>query len=175
MDLLTPVTGMQAGDKPIVLSSQVFLSGSCFATRIGEKLAYYEINSLVNPMGVIFHPIALVDIYKRALENRPFELSDIFEHRGLWHSYQAHSSLSQSSSATLLDAINKALDQIRLDRERIYSLGTLRRTLFRQQRIKQMQLSSLLLKWVLITSAFMITTWCEKLPLLENLKKDLLL
>ena len=76
MKLLTPVTGMQAGGNPIGLSSETFLSGSCFADRIGNKLDHFELTSLVNPMGVIFHPVALVQVYKRALENRPFGFED---------------------------------------------------------------------------------------------------
>ena len=104
---------MQAGGNPIGLSSETFLSGSCFADRIGNKLNHFELTSLVNPMGVIFHPLALVQVYKRALENRPFGFEDIFEHRGLWHSYQVHSSLSRSSPEALLVAVNEALQKVR--------------------------------------------------------------
>ena len=39
--------------------SKLVLLGSCFSDNIGEKLAYFKFNNLVNPFGILFHPIAI--------------------------------------------------------------------------------------------------------------------
>lgn len=80
---------------------------------MADKLGFYELNHQVNPFGVIFHPIALAQLYHRVLENHFFDAEDIFEHNGLWQSFWVHSSMSETDPQRLVDNLNKSLNELR--------------------------------------------------------------
>lgn len=108
----TPVA-IPPGPVPLGYDGAVLLLGSCFAAHIGDKLRHFQINSLTNPFGVIFHPAPLLGLLRRALENRVFEPGELFERHGLWRSFEAHSSLGQPDPEAAADALNIALDRLR--------------------------------------------------------------
>jgi len=90
-------------------SSKLVLLGSCFAENIAEKFSYYKFQNEVNPLGVLFHPIAILDLLTRAHENNPYSEKDIFFSNGCWQSFQSHSRLNSISQIEILDHLNKAL------------------------------------------------------------------
>jgi len=98
-----------SGPNPIGYRDQVLLLGSCFATHLSEKLTYYQFPSLCNPFGVLFHPVPMENLLRRALEDRPFAPEDLLESQGRWRSLQAHSTLSGGSLTEALTQLNGAL------------------------------------------------------------------
>ena len=90
-------------------SSKLVLLGSCFAENIAEKFSYYKFQNNVNPLGVLFHPIAILDLLSRARQNKFYTENDIFFSNGYWQSFQAHSRLNSTSQSEILDHLNKAL------------------------------------------------------------------
>ncbi|WP_424120486.1 GSCFA domain-containing protein, partial [Robiginitalea sp.] len=56
------------GSDPIGYQDEVLVLGSCFADHLGEKLAHYQFRHLANPFGILFHPIPLGHLVKRAVE-----------------------------------------------------------------------------------------------------------
>ena len=109
-------------------NSKLVLLGSCFAENIAEKFSYYKFQNEVNPLGVLFHPIAILDLLTRAHENNPYSEKDIFFSNGCWQSFQSHSRLNSISQIEILDHLNKALkstqDQLKNASHVILTFGT---------------------------------------------------
>jgi hypothetical protein len=109
-------------------SSKLVLLGSCFAENMAEKFSYYKFQNEVNPLGVLFHPIAILDLLTRAHENNPYSEKDIFFSNGCWQSFQSHSRLNSISQIEILDHLNKALkstqDQLKNASHVILTFGT---------------------------------------------------
>jgi hypothetical protein len=89
--------------------SKLVLLGSCFAENIAEKFSYYKFPNKVNPLGVLFHPIAILELLKRAHHNTPYTEKDVFFSNGCWQSFQAHSRLSSTSQTEILAQLNLEL------------------------------------------------------------------
>lgn len=112
MKLQTAVPLSPAPDS-IGYHSKVLLIGSCFAEHIGAKLEYYQFPNSINPLGIFFHPAAIEGFFDRLLGERPFIAKDVFEHDEQWHSFEAHSRLSQTSQEGLLKVLNDQLLEAR--------------------------------------------------------------
>jgi lysophospholipase L1-like esterase len=89
--------------------SKLVLLGSCFAENIADKFSYYKFQNETNPLGVLFHHIAILDLLKRAHCNNPYTEKDIFFSNGCWQSFQAHSRLNSTSQPEILERLNSAL------------------------------------------------------------------
>jgi hypothetical protein len=90
-------------------SDTIFATGSCFAENIGRKLEAYRWNVLINPFGIIYHPLPLAAMFDRIIEERPFVEEDIFKNAGLWHSWMHHGRLSHPDKTLMLEGINASL------------------------------------------------------------------
>jgi hypothetical protein len=93
----------------ISFDSKVLSIGSCFATNIGEKLAYFSFDVCTNPFGIIFNPESILKLIDRAIEERFFEPSDTFFFEGRWHCFEVHSLMSQPNQDAFLSDLNKIL------------------------------------------------------------------
>ncbi|MFC7356625.1 GSCFA domain-containing protein [Jejudonia soesokkakensis] len=93
-------------------SSKVLLMGSCFTENIGEKLSYYKFDVLVNPFGILFHPVAIEKIITRAINRDFFTEADIFYHNEQWHCFEVHSVLDASDKDEFLSDLNTRLKQL---------------------------------------------------------------
>ncbi len=96
----------KASSFPITYDSKVAFLGSCFAENIGEKFKDHKIPSLVNPLGIVFHPLPLMKLLKRCIERDLFEEQDLFYANERWQSFELHSDFSHINKAVLLKAIN---------------------------------------------------------------------
>ena len=93
----------------ISYQSRVLLLGSCFANNMGEKLQYYEFDAVVNPLGIIFNPISIVNLIERALASRFFIIDDLVYHNEQWHCFETHSEMSHSNQEICLHNLNEKL------------------------------------------------------------------
>ena len=89
--------------------SKLVLLGSCFAENMAEKFSYYKFQNEVNPLGVLFHPVAILDLLTRAHQNTSYTENDVFFSNGCWQSFRAHSRLNSTSQAEILERLNTAL------------------------------------------------------------------
>lgn len=112
MDFKTEVK-IPALSNSISYESKILSLGSCFATNMGQKLAYFSFDVCTNPFGIIFNPESILNLIARALENRFFEPSDSFYHNELWHCFEVHSSLSQPTQEDLIEKLNEKLLEFR--------------------------------------------------------------
>ncbi len=113
---------------PINYDSQILLLGSCFASNIGKKLAYFQFRNLQNPFGILFHPKAIATFLWRVASQERYVAEDLFFHNEQWHCFDAHSALSDADPQVVLDRLNRALmqtlSQIRNATHVVLTLGT---------------------------------------------------
>lgn len=113
---------------PINYQSSIVAVGSCFAENMAEKLEYFKFQNTVNPFGIIFNPVSIERLLKRAVQQQFFTKEDIFFHNDLWHCYEVHSELSHANSEVFLDNLNQTLQvfhqQIIMASHFIFTYGT---------------------------------------------------
>ena len=98
---------------PIDYASKIVSLGSCFAENMGVKLEYFKFQNSVNPFGIIFNPISIENLINRAVNKIEFTENDIFIHNEMWHCFEVHSVLSDTSSELMLEKLNKILHNFR--------------------------------------------------------------
>jgi hypothetical protein len=101
------------------------LIGSCFSENIGHKLNLYRFNSAINPHGVVFNPISIVDVLNHLSEDK---VIDMYYHNNLWHSWEHNSTFSNPDKHalrnTIQDEINTVRNQLNLQTTIILTLGS---------------------------------------------------
>lgn len=93
----------------ISYESKLLLIGSCFAENIGDKLDYFKFQNSVNPIGILFNPVAIENFITNAINNKQYTDSDIFPLNDKWHTFDGHSRLSNSSQEAILNDLNAAV------------------------------------------------------------------
>lgn len=102
-----PVIGLP---KTLGFGHKYLLMGSCFVEHIGQKLQYFQLQSLANPFGVLFHPKAIEYLLLRAWNGQWFTKEDLFFYQERWHCFSVHSQFSQSDDVQMLTRLNTALE-----------------------------------------------------------------
>ncbi|HEY0092177.1 MAG TPA: GSCFA domain-containing protein, partial [Flavobacterium sp.] len=87
--------------------------GSCFAVNIAVKFEYFKFQITANPVGILFHPLALEKAMLFATEGRKFNDSNIIFHNERWHCLDAHSELSHPEKEVLIERLNSAAELTR--------------------------------------------------------------
>jgi hypothetical protein len=88
---------------------QVIALGSCFTEHIGQRLVDRKFNAFVNPFGITFNPMSIFRQLQRSLEERSFKKSELIEHLGQFHHFDAHGSYSATDFKELLTILNDQL------------------------------------------------------------------
>lgn len=109
-------------------NGRLLLLGSCFSENIGCKLEYFKFQSLQNPFGILFHPLAIEQLLSKAIHKEVYCEEDIFFYNERWQCFDAHSELSDPASERLLQRLNQGLQetnqQINRSTHIIITLGT---------------------------------------------------
>lgn len=110
MKLQTHIPLVRAQNQ-IGYQSQLLILGSCFAENIGNKIEHFKFQSLSNPFGILFHPLAIEKLILKSIRIETYTEDDVFFLNERWHCFDAHSDLSDPSKENLLKKLNAALDQ----------------------------------------------------------------
>jgi len=109
-------------------NSKLLLIGSCFVENMGEKLDYFKFQSLQNPFGILFQPLAIENLITNAINEKVYTEEDIFFQNEQWHCFESHSKLSNPNKETLLNALNNQIqltaNQLNNSSHIIITLGT---------------------------------------------------
>ena len=92
--------------KKISLHEKIMLIGSCFSDTLGAKLQEFKFNVSINPNGTLFNPISISRSIYSFIENKNYNLTDIFFHQELWKSWDHHSVFSNIDQNALLHKLN---------------------------------------------------------------------
>jgi len=95
-------------------NARITALGSCFAQVIGQRLTYYKWPTWVNPLGVLFHPLALSDLIKRAMSLEYFQEKDLFQHQLRFYILALHGQYSDEHPQALLNRANADLKTLHL-------------------------------------------------------------
>ncbi len=90
----------------------VFL-GSCFANNIGDHFIHYKLKSIVNPLGVVFHPISLMRLIDRSINENWFTEKDFFEFDSNWFNYELSGTCAKASLKSAITFANNQLVELR--------------------------------------------------------------
>lgn len=105
-----------AADFKIDYTSHLAFFGSCFADNISAQFAERKFNVLANPFGTVYNPVSLAIQIKAIADGKIFGEEDVFQDTrcdGLWHCWDAHSSLSGATKEECIGKLNAAATQAR--------------------------------------------------------------
>ena len=109
MKLQTKIPLKRKTQNLIDYQSNILLLGSCFSENIGDKLSYFKFQSTQNPFGILFHPKAIENLITNTSNKKVYSSDDLIYQNEIWHSFDAHSSLSSASENELLNKLNVAI------------------------------------------------------------------
>lgn len=115
MDFFTKID-IPAAEFKIDYKSRLAFFGSCFADNISAQFASRKFNVLANPFGTVYNPLSIERNIQNIAEAKAFSEQGVFKDErsdGLWHSWDAHSSLSASSRKECIAKLNNACAQAR--------------------------------------------------------------
>ena len=97
-------------------TSHLAFFGSCFADNISALFAERKFNVLANPFGTVYNPVSSAIQIKAIADGKIFGEEDVFQDTrcdGLWHCWDAHSSLSGTTKEECIGKLNAAATQAR--------------------------------------------------------------
>ena len=110
MNHFRTILPIQPAPFTIGYSDPSLLIGSCFTENIGNRLRSGKLPVLINPFGIVYNPVSIARCLEYLLSDHPvFGETGLFEHGGLWHSWEHHSHFSQPDKEATLTGLNAAL------------------------------------------------------------------
>lgn len=100
-------------EKPVFrigYDKRILMLGSCFVENIGGKLEYFKFDVDVNPCGIVYNPLSVVNVLNMLLDNRLFTENDLLQNDGKWVSLSHHGRFSATDSGNCLRKINERLE-----------------------------------------------------------------
>lgn len=95
--------------------SSILMLGSCFIENIGKLLVDNKFNTNLNPFGVLYNPKSISQALRLLIEKKKFTESDVFEHKGLYHSFYHHSIFSNIDIDKCIGEINAKIEKSSAD------------------------------------------------------------
>jgi hypothetical protein len=89
--------------------SKLMLVGSCFAENIGYRMQRFKFQVDLNPFGILYNPQSIAKSLRLLVDGKAYTQADLFEHDGVWHSFDHHSRFSSANQQQTLDGINEQL------------------------------------------------------------------
>lgn len=112
----------------ISIQKPLLVIGSCFAENIGTLLQEQLFNVQINPFGIVYNPLSIVQQLTFLLQNKQFVAADLFEKDGLFYSWQHHGSFAGINNDDVLQNINikitKAHQQLLQSEWLVITLGS---------------------------------------------------
>ncbi len=92
----------------IAHTDRMLLIGSCFTEHIGTRLVAGKFPTLANPRGIVYNPVSIARTL-HALQQSDFDPENtLFEHQGLWHSWEHHGRFSHPDRDTAAEKMRVA-------------------------------------------------------------------
>ncbi|MDR1054350.1 MAG: GSCFA domain-containing protein [Prevotellaceae bacterium] len=92
-------------------ATKALFIGSCFTSNIGECMQRYKFPADVNPFGVIYNPLSIINSLELLQSGYRFGGEELLYQNGLWFSYTHHSSFSSPDKEQCLSRINRRMRQ----------------------------------------------------------------
>ncbi|MFY7811791.1 MAG: GSCFA domain-containing protein, partial [Flavobacterium sp.] len=95
-------------------NSSLFLIGSCFAENIGNLLAENKFKTLTNPLGILFHPLAIERNLTEIIQNKKIDELDILFYNHQYLSLHSHSINNRDSKEKFVNNYNLLIEKSHL-------------------------------------------------------------
>jgi len=89
--------------------SKILFTGSCFTENIGQKLSELLFNVRINPFGVVYNPLSVLNGLGILMDGEDFTADDLEYYNELWFSWNHHSSFSNPDKEACLKSINREI------------------------------------------------------------------
>ncbi|HRG60036.1 MAG TPA: GSCFA domain-containing protein [Bacteroidia bacterium] len=93
----------------ISIRKPLLVIGSCFAENIGALLHEQLFNVQINPFGIVYNPLSIALQINYIIKNKQFSNHDLFEHEGLFYSWQHHGSFAETDKERAIKNINQQI------------------------------------------------------------------
>ena len=128
----TPV-GVGSPLRHIGIKDKNLFLGSCFAEHVGGRFAEACLQTMVNPLGVMYNPLSIA----RLLTTQVSEPErDFVLYKGMWHTWLGDSSLSRLDADECRQATDEALASLHTEIKRadnlFLTLGTSRYYIYKE-------------------------------------------
>jgi hypothetical protein len=100
-------------EHPIEHDEKILTIGSCFAQNIGEYFIKSKMDALVNPFGVLYNPVSVLNSVKLLTGKIAFGEDDLIYDQGEWHSFYHHSDFSHHDKKVVMSKIKDRLELAR--------------------------------------------------------------
>jgi len=110
MDLLLPLPKVVIKNS-INARKSIVAMGSCFVENIGGKLNQHGVETLINPLGIVFNASSIVQLLNKAADGQFYTEEDLEKGKEQWFCYQTHGAFSDASKKQLLNKLNTALEE----------------------------------------------------------------
>ncbi len=104
---------------PIRHEDSLLSMGSCFAENIGQRLTDAKFQLNLNPFGIIYNPISVLECLSYVIENKAFKVDDVFYYKERWHSFSHHSRFSHTDQFICVNQINAAIQKAHWQLEKL--------------------------------------------------------
>lgn len=108
MKFTTPVSTHKS-ELTISHQRSILLIGSCFTQNIGGKLTDHKFDVSLNPNGIIYNPVSVIQSLKRIINNEFYSVEELTEFNDKWVSFNHHGSFSSFNKDKCLEQINNSL------------------------------------------------------------------
>lgn len=95
----------------ISYTAKCLLMGSCFSDTIGKIMAEYKFPVMLNPFGTLFNPFSIAANIQHLISGRNYVPEDLYNHNGLWLSFDHYTGFSNPDPGACLAHINQAVNE----------------------------------------------------------------
>lgn len=89
--------------------SKIVGLGSCFAVNMAQKFKRFQFKTGANPIGILFHPLAIQKLLEYATTNYEFSSKDVFLYNEIWSCFDAHSDMNELEEDEIIENLNSAV------------------------------------------------------------------
>ena len=101
---------LEKSDINIAYDDKLLLLGSCFSENIGKKLLQFKYTTVINPLGIVYHPVPLHNSIIDSLEGKVISKSNLNRNvDGQYTTWNIHSRLSTLDAEETLSHMNRGI------------------------------------------------------------------
>lgn len=89
--------------------NKILMMGSCFVENISAKLIDGGFNVDVNPFGIAYNPISVLQNLRDLIHKKEYTSNDIFLNQGVYNSFSHHSRFSHPDSEMVIQNVNLSI------------------------------------------------------------------
>lgn len=106
----------------------LFMVGSCFVESMASRLERIGIQTLSNPLGVMYNPISIADCLERVVEKRGVVREELLCRGDMWFSLSTHGSFDNPNPEQVVEDVNRSIDRAKVAFDKaeciVVTLGT---------------------------------------------------